>query len=180
MLSSLLCQIRLGRMLHVWRSSKLSGVFARVNLMSNAGLSTRIQISLIALAAMYIACVVSAGLRYWDLQIFLLFLFWSVPFFVVAWIVTGLPIVAAGNLVLRVPMILVALAGAAAGDFVLLLLPLIEWIKYLIWPIPGQSRSISLPWSYLMGWPAFCAALGAGGTILYRWLLSRAIGHPLD
>jgi hypothetical protein len=143
--------------------------------MSNARLSTRIQISLIALAAMYIACAVSAGLRYWDLQIFLLFLFWSVPFFVVAWIVTGLPVVAAGNLFLRVPVILVALAGAAAGVLVVSLLPLIKWIKYLIWPTPGESRYISLPWSYLMGWPAFCAALGAAGTVLYRSLLSRTI-----
>jgi hypothetical protein len=25
----------------------------------------------------------------------------------------------------------------------------------------------------LKGWPAFCAALGAGGTMLYRWLISR-------
>jgi hypothetical protein len=148
--------------------------------MSNVKLSTRIQLSLIALAAMYIACAVSVGLRYWDLEIPLLFLFWSVPFFAIAWIVTGVPIVAAGNLVLRIPAILVALAGATAGVFVLLLQPLVEWIKYLLWPTPGISRSINLPWSYLAGWPAFCAALGAGGTVMYRWLLSRAIRHPLS
>jgi hypothetical protein len=147
--------------------------------MSNAKLSTRIQISLLALAATYIAGGVSVGFRFWDLQIFLLFLFWSLPFFAVAWIVTGVPIVAAANLVLRIPAILVVLAGAVAGVFVLLLLPLVELIKYLLWPTPGISRSISLPWSYLRGWPAFCAAMGAGGTVLYRWLLSRTIKHPL-
>jgi hypothetical protein len=143
--------------------------------MSNARLSTRIQISLIALAATYIACAVCFGLRSWNLQITLLSLIWSLPFFATAWIVTGVPIIAAGNLVLRVPVILIGLAGAAAGVFVLLLLPLMEWVKFLIWPIPGINHSINLPWSYLMGWPAFCAALGAGGTVLYRWLLSRII-----
>jgi hypothetical protein len=146
--------------------------------MSNVKLSSRIQISLIALAATYIAGDVSVGLRFWDIQISLIFLIWSLPFFAVAWIVTGVPIVAAGNLVLRIPVILVILAGAAAGVLVLFLLPLVDWVKYLIWPTPGISRSINLPWSYLMGWPAFCAALGAGGTFLYRWLLSRIIADP--
>jgi hypothetical protein len=175
MLSSLFCQIQLGRKLHALHSSKLSDVFDQVDLMSNAKLSTRIQISLIALAATYIAGAVSVGIRFWDLQVSLIFLIWSLPFFAVAWIVTGVPIVAVGNLVLRIPVILVVLAGAAAGVFLLLLLPLVEWAKYLIWPTPGISRSISLPWSYLMGWPAFCAVLGAGGAVLYRWLLSRII-----
>ena len=147
--------------------------------MSNVKLLTRIQISLIALAATYIVGGVSVGFRFWDLRIFLLFLFWSLPFFAVAWILTGAPIIAAGDLVLRVPVILVVLAGAAAGVLVLLLLPLVEWVKYLIWPTPGISRSIDLPWSYLRGWPSFCAALGAGGTVLYRWLLSRSSVIPL-
>jgi hypothetical protein len=148
--------------------------------MSNVKLSTRIQISLIALAATYIVGGVSVGFRFWDVRIFLIFLFWSLPFFAVAWIVAGVPIVASGSLALRIPVILVALAGAAAGVFIVLLLPLVDWIKYLLWPTPGISRSIDLPWSYLRGWPAFCAALGAGGAALYRWLLSRVIRQPLE
>jgi hypothetical protein len=147
--------------------------------MSNGKLSTRIQISLIALAATYIVGGVFVGFRFWDVRIFLMFLFWSLPFFAVAWIVAGVPIVASGNVVLRIPVILVLVAGAAAGVFIVLLLPLVDWIKYLLWPTPGISRSISLPWSYLKGWPAFCAALGAGGAALYRWLLSRVISQPL-
>jgi hypothetical protein len=148
--------------------------------MSNGKLSTRIQISLVALAATYIVGGVSVGFRFWDVRIFLMFLFWSLPFFAVAWIVAGVPIVASGNVVLRIPVILVLVAGAAAGVFIVLLLPLVDWIKYLLWPTPGISRSISLPWSYLKGWPAFCAALGAGGAALYRWLLSRVISQPLE
>ena len=148
--------------------------------MSNGKLSTRIQISLIALAATYIVGGVSVGFRFWDVRIFLMFLFWSLPFFAVAWIVAGVPIVAAGNVVLKIPAILVWVAGAAAGVFIVILLPLVDWIKYLLWPTPGISRSISLPWSYLKGWPAFCAALGAGGAALYRWLLSRVISQPLE
>ena len=146
--------------------------------MSNGKLSTRIQISLIALAATYIVGGVSVGFRFWDVRIFLMFLFWSLPFFAVAWIVAGVPIVASGNVVLRIPVILVLVAGAAAGVFIVMLLPLVDWIKYLLWPTPGISRSISLPWSYLKGWPAFCAALGAGGAALYRCLLSRTTPHP--
>ena len=148
--------------------------------MSNGKLSTRIQISLIALAATYIVGGVSVGFRFWDVRIFLMFLFWSLPFFAVAWIVAGVPVVAAGDVVLKIPVILVWVAGAAAGVFIVILLPLVDWIKYLLWPTPGISRSISLPWSYLKGWPAFCAALGAGGAALYRWLLSRVISQPLE
>ena len=99
---------------------------------------------------------------------------WSTPFFAAAWVVAGIPIAIAGDLVLRVPKSLVAIGGAAAGAFVLFLLPFIEWLKFLIWKTPGITRSIALPWAYLTGWPAFCAALGAGGTVLYRWLLARA------
>jgi hypothetical protein len=148
--------------------------------MSNVRLSSRIQISLIALAATYIVGGVSVGFRFWDVRIFLMFLFWSLPFFAVAWVIAGAPIVAAGNLVLRIPVILVVLAGAAAGVLIIMLLPLVDWIRYLLWPTPGISRSIDLPWSYLKGWPAFCAALGAGGAALYRWLLSRVISQSLE
>jgi hypothetical protein len=147
---------------------------SRDNLMARAKISTRVQISLIALAATYIVGDVSIGLWFWDLQISLLFLIWSIPFFAVGWLVTGVPIIAAGDLVLRIPTVLVAVMGAAAGVFVLLLMPLLEWLRYLIWTTPGITHSIDLPWSYLKGWPAFCAALGAGGTMLYRWLLLKA------
>jgi hypothetical protein len=108
--------------------------------MSDIKPSTRIQISLMALAATYIVDGVSVGFSFWDVRIFLMFLFWSLPFFAVAWIVAGVPIVAAGNLVLRIPLILVALAGAAAGVFIVMLLPLVDSIKYLLWPTPGISR----------------------------------------
>jgi hypothetical protein len=148
--------------------------------MSDIKLSTRIQISLMALAATYIVGGVSVGFRFWDVRIFLMFLFWSLPFFAVAWIVAGVPIVAAGNVVLRIPVILGVLAGAAAGVLIVMLLPLVDWIKYVLLPTPGIRRSISLPWSYLRGWPAFCAALGAGGAALYRWLFPRVISHPLE
>jgi hypothetical protein len=63
--------------------------------MSNVRLSSRIQISLIALAATYIVGGVSVGFRFWDVRIFLMFLFWSLPFFAVAWVIAGAPIVAA-------------------------------------------------------------------------------------
>jgi hypothetical protein len=176
MLSSLFCQNQFGGLALQYTQRCV----AQVNRMANAKFSTRIKISLVALAATYIAAGVSVGFRFWDVQIFLLFLFWSVPFFAVGWILTGLPVIAAGNRVLKAPVILVVLAGAAGGFLVLLLLPLVEWVRYFVRPTPGITRTISLPWSYLKGWPAFCAALGACGTMLYRWLFSRAVNHPLE
>jgi hypothetical protein len=143
------------------------------NLTARVKISTRIQISLIALAAMYLVGAVSVGLRFRDIRISLLFLFWSIPFFAVGWLVTGIPLIAVGDLVLRLPAIVVVVGGAGAGLFVLLLMPLIDWVEVFIRTTPGMSRSIALPWSYLMGWPTLCAALGAGGTFLYRRLLSR-------
>jgi hypothetical protein len=43
----------------------------------------------------------------------------------------------------------------------------------------SEADAIHLPWAYLMGWPAFCAALGAGGTILYRWLFSLVMRRKI-
>jgi hypothetical protein len=142
--------------------------------MATVTLTTRIRISLVALAATWFVCGVSTGLHFLDPAISLLFLFWSVPFFAVAWILTGVPLIAMGNLALKIPTVLLGIAGAMAGVFVILLLPMLEWVRYLIRPVPGFTHSIDLPWSYLKGWPAFCALLGAGGTVLYRCLLSRA------
>jgi hypothetical protein len=86
----------------------------------------------------------------------------------------GIPMLAMGNLILRIPTIILGIAGAMAGVFVLLLLPMLEWVGDVMKPVPGVTHSFDLPWSYLKVWPVFCAALGAGGAMLYRSLLSRA------
>jgi hypothetical protein len=117
---------------------------SRDNLMAKAKISTRVQISLIALAATYIVGDVSIGLWFWDLQISLLFLIWSIPFFAVGWLVTGVPVIAAGDLVLRIPIVLVAVMGAAAGVFVLLLMRLFELLRYLILTGKAQQYDLSV------------------------------------
>ncbi len=61
----------------------------------------------------------------------------------------GIPIIAMGNLILRIPTIILGIAGAMAGVFVILLLPVLDWVRYLINPVPGNTHSIDLPWSYL-------------------------------
>jgi hypothetical protein len=142
--------------------------------MATVTLTTRIGISLVALAVTWLACGASTALRFLDPQIALLFFVWSLPFFAVAWIVAGVPIIAMGNLALRIPTVLVALAGALGGVFVLFLPLMLEWARDLTSPVPGVTHSIHLPWSYMKGWPVFCALLGACGTVLYRWLLSQA------
>jgi hypothetical protein len=142
--------------------------------MATVTLTTRIQISLVALAATWFVCGIATGLRFRDPAISLLVLFWSVPWFAAGWIFTGVPIIAVGNLALRIPTILLGIAGAMAAVFVLLLLPMLEWVMESMSPVPGVTHSIDLPWSYVKGWPVFCAVLGAGGTMLYRLLLLRA------
>ena len=55
-----------------------------------------------------------------------------------------------------------------------LIFPLLDWTIHLLRPVAGVRYGLDLRWSYLIGWPGFCASLGAGGMIIYRWLFSRA------
>jgi hypothetical protein len=142
--------------------------------MATVTLTTRIKLSLVALAASWFVCGIATGLHVRNPAISLLVLFWSVPWFAAGWMFMGIPMLAMGNLILRIPTIILGIAGAMAGVFVLLFLPMLEWVLDVMKPVPGVTHSIDLPWSYLKGWPVFCAALGVGGAMLYRWLLSRA------
>jgi hypothetical protein len=81
-----------------------------------------------------------------------------------------------GKRLLRVPTLVLGLLGAAAGILTILLpvLLLVLVIEHRM-PTPGITHSPVLSWSYMLGWPAFCASLGAAGMMLYRWRLSRTV-----
>jgi hypothetical protein len=137
--------------------------------MENTTLTIRITSSLRALGICWFVSGVALGLYIWDARGSFLFFFWSLPFFVVGWTLVGVPIIAMGNQILRIPKALLGVAGATAGAMVMLLPTLV------LWAISLGTQHFKLDWAYLKGWPLFGAGIGGTGVILYSWLLSRAI-----
>lgn len=139
--------------------------------MDNPTLTIRIANSLLALAVCWFVSGVASGLRIRDIGATLLFFIWSLPFFAVGWALVGIPIIAMGNRILKIPKILLGAVGAAAGALIMLLPSLVFWAL-------GSVNS-PMNWAYLKGWPAFGAGIGASGVILYSWLLSREIHRTI-
>ena len=50
-----------------------------------------------------------------------------------------------------------------------------EKSRLIIWVSSGETEHFVVDRGYLLGWPAFGAAIGAGTTMLYAWLYSRAM-----
>jgi hypothetical protein len=141
--------------------------------MENIPIFNRIATSLEALGIVWFVSGIAFGAHFRDVSASLLFFFWSVPFFAAGWILAGIPIIAMGSRILKIPVFVLGILGAAVGFFVILFFPLLDWTIHLLRPVAGVRYGLDLRWSYLIGWPAFCAALGAGGMIIYRWLFSR-------
>jgi hypothetical protein len=136
--------------------------------MANPTLAIRIASSLAALGVCWFVFGVGFGFYIWDVRGIFLFFFWSLPFFAVGWILVAVPIIIMGKRILRIPKVLLVVAGAAAGVFVMLL-------PYLVLgAISSGTHHFKLDWAKLKGLPAFGAGIGATGVILYGWLLSRA------
>jgi hypothetical protein len=143
------------------------------NLMASEAAKTRIAISLVALFIAWFVSGVATGWKLGDPRAAFAFCLWSIPFFAVAWVVMGIPIIALGNRILGVPQIILGISGATVGALVIAFPAVIVWT---ISPGTGQHFNWSAfrDWSYWRGWPAFGAAIGAGVTIVYRWLLRWA------
>lgn len=136
--------------------------------MTNVSLTFRIACSLKALGICWLVSGLLFGSFFRDTRGFFLFFFWSVPFFVAGWILVGIPILAMGNRILKMPKIFLGIAGAVAGAF-LILFPF-----FVVSVISrGTVDFTGWRWSSLKSGPAFGAGIGASGVILYRWLLSR-------
>jgi hypothetical protein len=138
--------------------------------MENATLPIRIASSVEALGICWFVSAVAAGLRFRDPRVSVLLFLWSLPFFAVAWVLVGIPIIAMGNQILRIPTLLLGVAGAIAGAFIMLL-------PFFVVSViaRGTIDFAGWRWSSLKSWPAFGGGIGASGLILYSWLLSRAI-----
>ena len=142
--------------------------------MQDIPLFGRVVASLKALGILWLISGIAISAYYRDLSALFLVFVWSVPLFAAGWVLAGLPLIAIGNRVLKIPVIVLGILGAAAGCFVISLFPLWDWAMHLLHPVAGVRYGLDLRWSYLIGWPAYCAFLGAGGMIMYRWLFSRA------
>ncbi len=136
--------------------------------MKDAPLVIRVASSLEALGICWFVAGIVFGLFLRDARGFFLFYFWSLPFFAVGWVLVGIPIIVMGNRIVRVPKILLGVAGAIAGALIVLLPTLVLWVT------SRGAEHFKLDWDYWRGWPAFGAAIGASGVLVYSWLLARA------
>jgi hypothetical protein len=135
--------------------------------MANAELTTRIELSLLTLAISWFLSGLALSVHLWDARAGFLFFVWSVPFFVAGWVLLGIPAIAMSTQILMLSPVVLGVSGAIAGLFIMLL--------PTGWLIALGAVQFKLTWSIVTGWDGFGAAIGAGGMLLYRWLLSRAV-----
>jgi hypothetical protein len=131
-------------------------------------LPIRIYISIEAIGICWFISGIASGVRFRDPEVSFLVFLWSLPIFAFGWVLVGIPIIAMGNRILRVPKILLGITGAIAGGLVMLF-PTFDVT------VISRISFAGLRWSSLNGWPTFGAGIGASGVIIYSWLLSREI-----
>ena len=137
----------------------------------------RVACSLGALAITWFGSSIAAGFCYRDINTIYALLIWSPPFFAVGWLLVGIPIIAVGDRIFKIPKLLLGVAGAFGG----LLIFLLPW---LVTRVISHGRidfsELYLSLSALNGLPAFGAADGASAVVLYTLLLPRALGQAQD
>jgi len=127
-------------------------------------LQRRIFASVEALGLCWLVYGAVFGLYLRDAGGMIAFYIWSVPVFVMGWILVGVPVIAMGDRVLKVPRIALGLIGAIAG-------PLAMLAPFLIFAaIKDHGR---WNWSSAKGNPLliFSSVIGASGLVLYSWFL---------
>lgn len=131
-------------------------------------LGERIWSSLIALAICWFSGGIALGIAIHDLRGIFLFFIWSIPFFAAGWILVGLPVILLGDRVLRVPVLVMGVAGAAAG-FLLMCLPFVLGALFL-----GLNGKFKMDWnSSEAKLTEIGIGLGACAMMLYRLMLAR-------
>lgn len=144
--------------------------------MSVPTLAIRVNISINALAICWFVTAIAVGLYALDLRSFAAALIWSTPLFIPGWVLVALPVVAVGERILRIPVIILALMGAISG-LLIVVLPF-----FIVWMIaPGSKHfKFEFQWAYFRGLPSLGAANGACGMTLYRWMLSSNSRQKAD
>lgn len=134
--------------------------------MAGTSLGVRIRISLVASGIAWFVSGVALGLRTGDGMASFAFFLWSIPMFLIGWVIMGIPVIAMGERIYQAPAIVLFIAGAMVGAIVLLLPTIVIWVN------SRGAEHFEIDLSYLKGWPSFGAAIGAGIAVVYRWLLS--------
>ncbi len=133
----------------------------------------RLWASVGALAICWFMGSIAFGVYLRDGGATLAFFFWSVPFFIAGWVLVGLPMIAMGDRVLKVPILLMGIAGAIAGTLVVLL-PFVLTALIL-----NGSIHLQEDWnSEKSALPAFGAGIGACAMMLFRWFLGLGASRP--
>jgi len=145
--------------------------------MPNTPRQIRIELSAIALAICWFVYGIGFGLYLRDVQGSFLFFIWSVPFFAIGWILVGIPIIAMGNRILKIPRILLGIAGAIAAP--LIILAFFIFVALLV--NHGTLDFSKWSWSSAKGGPlfGFASANGASALVIYHWLLSRKANRAI-
>jgi hypothetical protein len=130
----------------------------------------RIANSIEAIGICWFISGIAWGFLYRDPRVAFLFFFWSLPFLALAWVLVGIPLIAMGNRIIRIPKVFLGIGGAIAGTFVMLFF----FVAFSV-IANGTINLKGFKWSFLKGWPAFAPGIGASVVILYSQLLSREI-----
>ena len=128
----------------------------------------RIWSSLIALAICWFSGGIALGIAIHDLRGIFLFFIWSIPFFAVGWLLVGLPVILLGDRVLRVPVLVMGIAGAFAG-FLSYCLPFVVGASIL-----GSNGKFKMDWNSPKAVLLKIAiGIAACALMLYRWMLAH-------
>jgi hypothetical protein len=117
----------------------------------------RIASSFVALAIAWFSVAVAVGIYFRSAYGAVACLISTISIFAIAWIVVGIPAVAAGRLLIQMPMWVVGLLGAVAGAIVLIAL--------------DREEHLYRP-EHLFGFPALASVSGAAGMVVYRLLIA--------
>ena len=116
----------------------------------------RIASSFVALAIACLSAAVAFGIYSRSANGAVLFLISSIPVFAIAWILVGIPAVAAGRLLFKMPVWGVGLLGAVAGAIIIFAL--------------DREDHLYRP-EHLFVFPALASVSGAAGMVIYRLLI---------
>jgi hypothetical protein len=105
--------------------------------MEDIPLFGRIVASLKALGILWFVSGIAFGAHFRDVSASFLFFFWSMPYFAAGWVLAGIPVIAIGSRVLKIPVFVLGILGAAVGFFVILFFPLLDWTIHLLRPVAG-------------------------------------------
>ncbi len=136
-------------------------------------IGTRLECSIKASGVTWLASGIVFCFILKDVNAWTAWVLWGGGVFLAGWVCVGLPVVALGDRVRRIPFAVLCAGGGLAGAF-LMALPNI-WVRVF-------ERDIHWAPFTLAGlvWPGIAFPIAALTTALYRTFLDRRAGMPYD